>query len=132
MKKYLIILSVCFFSALSVSASHIPGHIEDQNNPAITDQNIQTSIPNPFACGQNCTISTFFAAIVERVLLPVGGVVAVVAFIWSGFMFVLAQGDPSKIKTAKTALTYTAVGTAILLGAVAIAKVIENTIEALR
>ncbi|MHB1330394.1 MAG: pilin [Minisyncoccota bacterium] len=143
MKKYLIILSLCFFTALSVNASHVPGHESTQQNtggsgPTNTggsDQRINTEIPNPFSCGgqsdENCTISNFFQSIVERVLLPIGGVVAVIAFIWSGFMFVTAQGDPGKIKTARTALWYTAIGTAILLGAVAIASVIKNTIEAL-
>lgn len=97
--------------------------------------NISTSIPNPFNCGGaggGCNLITFINVIVDRVVLPIGGIVAVLAFIWSGFMFVTAQGDEKKIGEARTALLYTAVGTAILLGARVLTEVLENTINSVR
>ncbi len=57
---------------------------------------------------------------------------AVLAFIYSGFLYVMAQGDETKIKTAHRALLYTAIGTAVLLGAAVISAVITATINQLR
>ena len=108
---------------------------QDQNNPSGSDQNIQGSIPNPLKCpggSADCSVIDYIYAIVEGLILPIGGVLAIIAFIWSGFMFVMAQGDPGKIKSARDALWYTAIGTAILLGSVALAKVIQTTVEALK
>jgi hypothetical protein len=70
-------------------------------------------------------------AIVNNVLLPIGGVLAVLGFIWSGFLYVMAQGNSTKIADATRALSYTAIGTAILLGAWAITDVISGTITQL-
>ncbi len=93
-------------------------------------QGVNTSIPNPFNFGDS--LPEFIAAVVERVLLPLAGVIAVIAFIWSGFLFVTAQGDPTKLETAKRALLYTAIGTAILLGAIVLTDVITGTIDSLK
>ena len=93
-------------------------------------QGVNTSIPNPFNFGNS--LPEFIKAVVEKVLLPLAGVVAVIAFIWSGFLFVTAQGDPTKLETAKRAILYTVIGTAILLGAVVLTNVITGTIDSLR
>ncbi|HRH25560.1 MAG TPA: hypothetical protein PLD99_01235 [Parcubacteria group bacterium] len=93
------------------------------------------SIPNPFNCGGaggNCNLFMFVNTIVDRVLLPIGGILVVLAFIYSGFKFVMAQGNDGELKTAKAALTYTAIGAAILLGAKVLTTVIENTVNSLR
>mgnify|MGYP003394299859 FL=1 len=47
----------------------------------------------------------------------------------SGFMYVTAQGDETKIKTAHKSLLYTSIGTAVLLGAWTLANVICNTVN---
>jgi hypothetical protein len=62
--------------------------------------------------------------------LKLGAVVAVVALIYAGFLFVTAAGDEGKIKTAKATILYTVIGIAILLGAKAISTVITNTVTA--
>ena len=54
--------------------------------------------------------------------------VAVIAIIYSGFKLVTSRGNETKLEEAKRAFLYTTIGVAILLGAWAIAKVIENTI----
>jgi hypothetical protein len=119
-------LSISFLICLSLSGVAV--HAQEK-----TETNINAIIPNPFACrtGNNCTLTDLFTAIAEKILLPIGGVIAVLAFIWSGFMFVTAQGDEKKITDARTALLYTAVGTLILLGATVIAKVLETTVQSL-
>lgn len=91
---------------------------------------ISATLENPFR-GAGDTLPDLFAAIINRVLLPIGSIVAVIMFIWTGFMFVTAQGDPGKLKTAKASLLYTAIGTAILLGATMLANVIANTLNSL-
>lgn len=128
MKKILITV---FLTALVVTA--MPVLAQDRNNPGGSDQNIKVdNIPNPIKCGKSdCNLFDFIEIIVDKVLLPIGGVVAVMAFIYSGFLFVTAQGSEDKIKTAKTSLWYTAIGTAILLGAKVLTTVIQNTVGSL-
>lgn len=108
-----------FASLLSVSA---------QSTVSVT-----ATLDNPFNCGtvNPCTLYGMFAAIINDIILPIGGVLAVIAFIYSGFLYVLAQGNDTKIKKAHQALLYTAIGTAVLLGAWVIAMVIENTVSQL-
>ena len=55
--------------------------------------------------------------------------IIVLAFIYTGFLFVAAQGEPEKIKTAKTAFTYTVIGAALVLGANLIFTVITTTLS---
>jgi hypothetical protein len=60
-----------------------------------------------------------------------GFIVVVVMIIWVGFMFVKAQGNPSEIETAKKALLWTIVGGLILIGAQAIAMLVQATAASL-
>jgi len=62
--------------------------------------------------------------------LDLGAIVAVLAIIYAGFMFVTASGDEEKIKTAKKILLYSVIGIAILLGARMISSIIVNTVTA--
>ena len=65
-------------------------------------------------------------------LLNFGAVVAVVAMIYSGFLFVKARGNPEELETAKKTFLYTVIGIAVLLGARVISQIIENTITQLK
>lgn len=91
---------------------------------------VRTSITNPLKTGD--TVQDLFKSIIDNILIPIGAILAVLAFIWSGFLFVMAQGEPAKLETAKRALLYTAIGTAILLGAKVILDVITGTVSSLR
>ncbi len=94
---------------------------------------VRVNLPNPFNCGgADCTLFTLLRKVINDILLPIGGVLAVLAFIYSGFLYVTAQGNQTKLATAHKALLYTSVGTAVLLGSWVIAQVIENTINQLR
>ncbi len=57
-------------------------------------------------------------------------ILAVLAFIWVGFQFVLAQGKPEKLKELKIWLAYIVVGVAIVIGARIMVNIIINTLEA--
>ena len=86
-------------------------------------------IQNPLG-GGNDNLFSFLNTIIDA-LLQLGAVLAVVVVIYAGFLFVTAQGDEGKIKTAKLALLYSLIGLAILLGARIISEVIENTITSI-
>lgn len=91
---------------------------------------VNVTLDNPFSKAN--TLFELLTAVIDNILLPIGGVLAVLAFIYSGFLYVTAQGNESKIATAHRALLYTSIGTAVLLGSWVIAKVIENTINLLK
>ena len=82
-------------------------------------------ITNPL--GSTTELIPFLNKIIDA-CLKLGAVIAVVALIYAGFLFVTAGGDEGKIETAKNTILYTVIGIVILLGAKAIATVITNTV----
>ena len=72
------------------------------------------------------------AAKVLEVVSSISGVIAVFFIIYAGFLFVTAGSNEEKHKSAKKAILYAVIGTAILLGAQALAKIIEATITSLK
>lgn len=90
---------------------------------------VSVDIPNPFSGGDS--LFALMKTIIDKVILPIGGVLAVLAFIYSGFLYVMAQGNESKIKEAHQALLWTSIGTAVLLGSWVLASVVCNTIAGL-
>jgi hypothetical protein len=128
-------LLVCFsFSAVPLHAIGNPTGGTGSGTTGGTGNGPGTTITldNPFkaACGDTntCGLYELLQAIVHNIVLPIGGVLAVLGFIWSGFLYVMAQGNATKIKDATRALSYTAIGTALLLGAYAISDVISGTL----
>ncbi len=91
----------------------------------------EINIPNPFGRSGG-SLTELFETIVNSIILPIGGVLAVLAFVYSGFLYVTAQGNPGKIEEANRALLYSAIGTAVLLGSWVIANVIGGTIDQLK
>lgn len=75
-----------------------------------------------------------FYAFVEAVLSVAVEILfpfVVLAFIWSGFLFVRAQGKPEDIEKAKSAILWSIVGAFILLGAWGFAQIIGTTVSTL-
>lgn len=90
-------------------------------------------IVNPFNCsGNGCTISGLIEAIVNNILIPIGGVVAVMMIMYAGFLYVTAGGNPAQISKAHQALLWAVIGAAILLGAWVISQAIQGTINQLK
>ena len=78
--------------------------------------------------------TTELPALIQNILLAalkIGIPIVALAVIYSGFLFVSARGNSEKLTKAKDTLMYTLIGAAILLGSVAIAKMIESTMVAL-
>jgi len=63
-----------------------------------------------------------------KIVIDIGSVVAVIAFIYVGYLFVEARGNTGKLDKAKENLWYTVIGVAILLGASIIANTITTTV----
>jgi hypothetical protein len=86
-------------------------------------------ICNPL--GTNATdIPTFIQNLLVGVL-KLGIPVVALAIIYSGFLFVFARGKEKKLTEAKDTLLWTIVGAAVLLGAWAIALMIQATVTGL-
>ncbi len=77
------------------------------------------------------TIEEFVAGVLQAfvyIALP-----AVAFFIvLSGFKFIAAQGDPTKLQTARKNFVHVVIGSALVLGAWAFAVLIKGTIDQLR
>ncbi len=84
------------------------------------------TVPNPL---KGPTTLLGVLAVVLDVVVQVGAVIAVLFIIWSGFLFITAQGNPEKIRIAKSTLYTTLVGTALVLGSSVIASILVNTVN---
>jgi len=67
-----------------------------------------------------------------RIVLKIGAPLVALAIIYTGYLFIAAQGKPEKITDAKNALLFTLIGALILLGAYVIAESVVGTINAIR
>ncbi len=121
-KNWLNIILMVFMLALPV-LSLAGGTITDPNPPA----NTNVTIVNPI---KSTTLVGFIQTILEGII-KIGMPIIVLAIIYSGFLFVSAQGNSEKLSEAKRALTYTLIGAVILLGSWAIAQLIADTVHAL-
>lgn len=135
-KKFLKLLMpsiIILFLIIPVFAQVIPVFAQDQNPPPDDTGNnpspITVTIVNPF---RERTIQGLINVIVNDILMPVGGVIAVIMIMYAGFLYVTARGSEAQIKKAHNALLYAVIGAAILLGAWAISQAIQATITQLR
>jgi len=85
-----------------------------------------SGIQNPL---KGITSITGFVSVLLGYVVRIGAVVAVFAFIYSGYLFVKARGNPKELETAKTVFINTVIGVAVLLGAQLIATIIVGTIN---
>jgi len=65
------------------------------------------------------------------IAIRIGVPIATIFIIWSGYLFVSAQGDTTKIASARKTFVWACIGLAVLLGAWAIASAIQGTISSL-
>ena len=106
------------------------GEIENGAGGSIkSDTKISIVIKNPFKADN---INELIEVLIDDILIPVGGVIAVLMIMWAGFLYVTARGKPDKIKTANQALLWAVVGAGILLGAWVISGAIGATIKQLQ
>jgi hypothetical protein len=82
---------------------------------------------NPLKFGD---IASFIAGAL-KVLVMVALPVITLFVVYSGFMFVTAQGRPEKLKEAKTNFVYVILGALLIMGAWIIATLIGGTVSQL-
>lgn len=74
------------------------------------------------------SLTGFLQVIIENIILPIGSIVVVIMIIYSGFLFVVARGNTSKLEIARRNFLYVVIGAAVLLGAWVISAAISGTI----
>lgn len=67
-----------------------------------------------------------------RIVLTIGIPLIALMIIYSGFKFVMAQGNSKELEDARRNLLYVLIGAGILLGAYVIAEAVVGTINAIR
>ena len=135
MKKIFLVtcLSLFIFTLpfVSLAQTNITPPTGTNITPPTPTQNAPSykiTIPNPLKASIT-DIPSLLRVIISDIIIPIGGVVAVLMIMWAGFLYVTARGKPEKIKEAHQALLWGSIGAAILLGAYVIAQVIQNTIH---
>lgn len=83
---------------------------------------------NPLKFG---TMQEFVEGFLQAVVY-VGFPVAVLFVVYSGFLFVFAQGNTETLQKAKKNFLWTIVGVGLFLGAWALAMLVRGTIDQLR
>lgn len=111
----------------------LPPKTEGGNTPIPTEggnsgTKIQTGLENPLKNAGINELPDLIVAILKFVL-TIGIPIITLAIIYSGFLFVTAQGNQEKLKTAKKAILYTIIGAALLLGSYVIANAIKGTVD---
>lgn len=129
MKKFLALTFSLLLSLSIVTSIVYGGGVETGTDTEVETGTVDVDInlENPFAIEGD--LYDLLEAIVNDIMLPIGGVVVVLAFIYSGWLYVTAQGNETKLGNAHKAFLYTSVGAAILLGSWVIANVIRTTIN---
>ncbi len=129
MKKRSVLLPIfaSFFWLILLSAA-MPARAQEDGNGG-NPEKISITLQNPFKVGNN--LYEVAKGIVNNVILRIGGVLCVLAFIYSGFLYVTAGGSDTKINQAHKALLNSAIGTALLLGAWVLVTLVQTTIDSL-
>ncbi len=60
-------------------------------------------------------IKTIFDNFLAIIVVPVFFGVSIMVFIWAGFLFLTAQGDPAKILTSKKLVLYGVIGIVVAM-----------------
>lgn len=96
------------------------------------DTSNQTGCPNGSCAVTNPLNVNSFPDLINKVLqgvLVIAVPVIILFIVYSGFLFVTARGDTVKLATARLNFFYVIIGSIVLLGAMAIASIVANTIR---
>jgi hypothetical protein len=115
--KYLLVTPV-YFIATSVQAAC-----------NVTNSNGVMELCNPLTGVDS--LDGLLGKILDIVLIMAVPVLTM-AFIWAGFLYVVAQGNPEKIKKANNVMFWTVIGAMLIIGAKVIQALVTATIGGLQ
>lgn len=104
------------------------GNTNQVRSTGNTTAGTDITLINPL--GSGTTLNSLLVSILQ-LMVRFGSIVIVLMLVFVGYKFVVAQGKPGDIEEAKKMLLWTIIGALVLLGAEAIAKGIEATVQAL-
>jgi len=128
--SFILIFGILFSSNQALAVCPDGTTVSPCPDAVSTGTNITTLIKNPL--GDNIQDIPSFIQILVTIVLIVGIPIIALAIIYSGFLFVTAQGNAEKLTKAKSALIYSLIGAALLLGAFVIADAIGKTISEIK
>ena len=70
-------------------------------------------------------IESFIKSVVQ-VLITLAGAVSVGFFVWGGYGYITSSGNPEKLDKSKSTILHSAIGLAIVLGALVLSDVITQ------
>lgn len=111
----------CPTGSTCTAGTCVAGSGQQSTGPVVT-------LINPLGTG--ATLESFLNSILALVI-RIGTIVVIIMLVYVGYLFVIAQGNESKLTEARRALLWTIIGALILLGAQAIALGIKATVEAI-
>ena len=85
------------------------------------------AITNPIAAPDLWSFLSSIVSAVVYILFPI----LVLMLVYTGYLFVVAQGNPAKLQEAKKSFVWTLVGGFVVLGAQALSMAIKATIDSL-
>ena len=99
----------------------------------------QITVPGPTAGSSGIQnplkpeISTFsaFLKTLLDIIITIAVPIVVLAIVYSGFLFVTAQGNETKLEKAKKVIVWTLIGGVLILGAQVVATAIQGTVREL-
>lgn len=95
-------------------------------NPNIIQPVIKNPLNDAISSGG---IPGIIEAVMRGIVMPLASVLVVLALLYSGFKFVMAQGNATEIQKARDGLVWVLIGSAVLLGAYGISEFLKNTIN---
>lgn len=70
--------------------------------------------------------------LILNIIIEIGTPILIIAIIFVGFKFVMAQGKEAKISEARQALMWVLVGAAIVIGSKVIVEIVQNTVNSIK
>ena len=84
----------------------------------------------PYVCSAaGLTIGDLLGAFVSNVVWPVAVGAAIIFWIWTGILFLMSEGAPDKLSTAKKALMWAIIGTIVIVVAYSAVTIIQNALN---
>ncbi len=87
---------------------------------------LATQLDDPLTTGGD--INVVIARLIQALLGVVGGL-ALLMFIWGGFLWLTSMGSPDKIKKGKDTLIWASIGIAMIIMSYALVKAVVSALE---